>query len=78
MIKLNHVSQEVVTEVKDLLMNPSAENLYGVLKETLIERRIWRLGASQLLLQNAAATQCEGRGHTWTHLSLNNYFCSVS
>ena len=35
---LANLSQEIATEVRDLLMNPPTENPYGVLKETLIKR----------------------------------------
>ena len=41
-MKFHHVlancSQEIATEVRDLLINLPAENLYDVLKETLIKR----------------------------------------
>ena len=45
--KFHHISQEIATEVRDLLLNPPAENHYDVLKETLIKRttlsKQWRL-----------------------------------
>ena len=41
-MKFHHVlanlSQEIATEVRDLLINPPEENPYDVLKETLIKR----------------------------------------
>ena len=33
-----NLSQEIATQVKDLLMNTQEENTYDVLKETLIQR----------------------------------------
>ena len=40
--KLHHIlanlSQEIATKVRNLLMNPLEENLYDVLKDTLIKR----------------------------------------
>ena len=35
---LANLSQEITTEVRDLLINPPEENPYNVLKETLIKR----------------------------------------
>ena len=35
---LANLSQEIATEVRDLLINPPTENLHDVLKETLIKR----------------------------------------
>ena len=41
LMKFHHIlanlSQEIATEVRDLLMNPPEENPYDVLKETLIK-----------------------------------------
>ena len=43
--KFNHVlanlSQDIATEVRDLLMYPPVENPYDTLKETLIERTMF-------------------------------------
>ena len=42
LMKFHHVlanlSQEIATDVRDLLVNPPAENSYEVLKDTLIKR----------------------------------------
>ena len=35
---LANLSQEIATKIRDLLMNPPAENRYDVLKKTLIKR----------------------------------------
>ena len=35
---LTNLSQEIATKVRDLLINPPAENPYDVLKETLTKR----------------------------------------
>ena len=50
---LANLSQEIATEVRDLLMNPPAENPYDVFKETLIKNTI--LSEKRLLQQLLSA-----------------------
>ena len=60
---LANLSQEITTEVRDLLINPPEENPYDVLKETLIKRttlsKQWRL--QQLLSDEDQGNQGTSR-----------------